>query len=145
MYDFLLEQLIGKWSEFINSFSPDEVDMEAAKKVQTLFENQYFTLGAVMFLLAIAAWAIYYLWLNSLPGLFYKSKYWILSGGCCTILTGIATYSIIKSKVTINFPFGEYTAGIVTINCLYSIIVFFLLSVFFNGFTNANTTPFKLF
>lgn len=32
MYDFLLEQLIGKWSKFINSFSPDEVDMEAAKK-----------------------------------------------------------------------------------------------------------------
>ena len=77
MYDFLLEQLIGKWSKFINSFSPDEVDMEAAKKVQTLFENQYFTLAAVMFLLAIAAWAIYYLWLNSLPGLFYKSKYWV--------------------------------------------------------------------
>lgn len=145
MYDFMLELLIGKWSDFINSFSPDEIEMEAAKKVQVLFENQYLTIGATMFLLVVLTWALYYLWLNNLPGLFYKSKYWMMAGICCTVLTGIATFFIIKLQININIPFTRYLIGIVLINCVYSMIVYFLFSIFFNGFTNAKTTPFKLF
>jgi len=145
MYDFMLELLIGKWSDFINSFSPDEVEMEAAKKVQVLFENQYLTIGATMFLLVAVTWVLYYLWLNNLPGLFYKSKYWTMAGICCTVLTGIVTFFIIKLQIDINIPFTRYLIGIVLINCVYSMIAYFLFSVFFNGFTNAKTTPFKLF
>jgi hypothetical protein len=145
MYDFILELLIGKWSDFINSFSPDEIEMEAAKKVQVLFENQYLTIGATMFLLVAVTWVLYYLWLNNLPGLFYKSKYWIMAGICCSVLTGIATFFIIRLQININIPFTRYLIGIVLINCVYSMIAYFLFSVFFNGFTNAKTTPFKLF
>jgi hypothetical protein len=145
MYDFILELLIGKWSDFINSFSPDEVEMEAAKKVQVLFENQYLTIGAAMFLLVAVTWVLYYLWLNNLPGLFYKSKYWTMAGICCTVLTGIVTFFIIKLQIDINIPFTRYLVGIVLINCVYSMIAYFLFSVFLNGFTNAKTTPFKLF
>lgn len=145
MYDFMLELLIGKWSDFINSFSPDEVEMEAAKKVQVLFENQYLTIGAAMFLLVAVTWVLYYLWLNNLPGLFYKSKYWTMAGICCTVLTGIVTFFIVKLQIDINIPFTRYLIGIVLINCVYSMITYFLFSVFFNGFTNAKTTPFKLF
>ncbi|WP_321424474.1 hypothetical protein [uncultured Bacteroides sp.] len=145
MYDFMLELLIGKWSDFINSFSPDEVEMEAAKKVQVLFENQYLTIGATMFLLVAVTWVLYYLWLNNLPGLFYKSKYWTMAGICCTVLTGIVTFFIIKLQIDINIPFTRYLIGIVLINCVYSMIAYFLFSIFLNGFTNAKTTPFKLF
>lgn len=145
MYDFILELLIGKWSDFINSFSPDEVEMEAAKKVQVLFENQYLTIGAAMFLLVAVTWVLYYLWLNNLPGSFYKSKYWTMAGICCTVLTGIVTFFIVKLQIDINIPFTRYLIGIVLINCVYSMIAYFLFSVFFNGFTNAKTTPFKLF
>lgn len=145
MYDFFLELLIGRWSDFINSFSPDEVDMEAAKRVQVLFQNQYVFAGTIMLLLAALTWALYYLWLNSLPGKFYKSKYWVFSCVCCTLLTGIATFFLIKFNVNINIPYNHYLIGIVLVNCLYSIITYFILSVLFNGFTNAKTTPFKLF
>jgi hypothetical protein len=141
----MLELLIGRWADFINSFSPDEVEMEAAKKVQVLFENQYLIIGSVMFLLVAVIWAVYYLWLNNLPGLFYKSKYWITAGIFCTLLTGIATFCIMKFQININIPFDRYIIGIVIINCLYSMIAYFFLSIFFNGFTNAKTTPFKLF
>jgi len=145
MYNYMLELLIGRWADFINSFSPDEVEMEAAKKVQVLFENQYLIIGSVMFLLVAVIWAVYYLWLNNLPGLFYKSKYWITAGIFCTLLTGIATFCIMKFQININIPFDRYIIGIVIINCLYSMIAYFFLSIFFNGFTNAKTTPFKLF
>lgn len=145
MYDFMLELIIGKWSDFINSFSPDEVEMEAAKKVQVLFENQYLIIGAVMFFLVAITWVLYYLWLNHLPGLFYKSKYWVIAGACCTVLTGIVTFLIVKFQININIPFDRYLMGIVIINCAYSIIAYFFISIFFNGFTNAKTTPFKLF
>jgi len=145
MYDSLLELFIGKWSDFINSFSPDEMEMEAAKKVQVLFENQYLVIGTVMFLLVALTWVFYYIWLNNLPGLFYKKKYWLIAGFLCSILTGIITFFIIKFQVNINIPFGRYLFGIVIINCVYSIIAYFFFSILFNGFTNAKTTPFKLF
>ncbi|WP_321518058.1 hypothetical protein [uncultured Bacteroides sp.] len=145
MYDYMLELLIGRWADFINSFSPDEVEMEAAKKVQVLFGNQYLIIGSAMFLLVAVTWAVYYFWLNNLPGLFYKSKYWITAGIFCTLLTGITTFCIMKFQININIPFDRYIIGIVIINSLYSIIVYFFLSIFFNGFTNAKTTPFKLF
>lgn len=145
MYDFFLELLIGKWSDFINSFSPDEVEMEAAKRVQVLFENQYVLVGSVMILLVALTWVLYYLWLNNLPGLFYKKTYWLLAGACCTILTGIATFLLIKFHININIPYEQYLFGIVIVNCVYSMIVYFLFSIIFNGFTNAKTTPFKLF
>lgn len=145
MYDFILEFLVGKWSDFINSFSPDEIEMEAAKKVQTLFENQYFLLGTVMLVIVLITWALYYFWLNSLPGLFYKSRYWIVAGMLSTIFTGVATFFIIKLQVNINIPFTKYLAGIVVINCVYSFVTYFILSVVFNSLTNAKTTPLKLF
>ncbi|WP_316796338.1 hypothetical protein [Pedobacter agri] len=145
IYDTLVQFFAGlKWSAFM---AQNNNDLARATRLRNLFKNDlYASSGMLTFFLMLILVLLYYFVLNRKGGSGYafKIKYYFM-----VMFSGALTVSLVMLYVSQTMTRGysglhpfKYCLGLALTNLLYSMVLFFLLSILFKRASVANTTPF---
>ena len=144
MYKWFLN-LFG-WKTWASQFS------EEMRQAAMNFQNAFNSVGSgtafvILFGITILMVAMYYFFWNKLPGFHFRIGHWVVFMLISALVVGLLTYFVVPIT---THPIGIFAKKapffpLALINLLYSIALFFFMSLGINAFlkktTNASCTP----
>lgn len=140
LYDGPLESFTVRWSSFINA-SDDTAFAEELRRIFTT--DVYSYAGYTLLLVTGICCYLYYYVLAKKPGYYFKLRYWLLFMGISAMIVLAATYFLSASELkkfsSLRPP--SFAWNLAVINTLYSLVLFWIISVFIKWGSPAKTTP----
>lgn len=126
LYDTLLQWLTSPWAEYLNK------NANQGRVVRDMFFNDIYQYsGIILLLICLISCLLYYFYFNNRFGKYYKRRTWgiwmVITSIVVSLLTFIVGYSSLTSFLS---PTIHLIAWLSVINFFYSLMLFFILSIF---------------
>lgn len=126
LYDTLLQLLTSPWAAYMNKY-----DKQGRLVRDIFFNDVYQYSGIILLSICSISCLLYYFYFNKRFGSYYKKRTWVKWMFTTALLVAILTFFVGRSSLSSFLsPTTPLIAWLSLINFIYSIFLFFFISIF---------------